>query len=167
MKKNVFVSALALLLAAACLLSSCAKTAPKYFTMTAAKDAYAPGEEIEVNVTLNNVENVALFDLKISFDADVLTLTDAVQGSVSDFILMTNPKENYVLINGFCATTCDFTSETVATLYFTVNEGASGKIKLLSTATSFQIGTDDRGDETQELTDKKNITSSLTLNVAG
>ena len=147
--------------------AACAKSQKEFFDLTAEKSDYAPGEELAVTVTLNNVENVALFDLKVSFDPDVLTLTEAVEGDVDDFILMTNPKEGYVLVNGFCATTHDFTDETVAVLYFTVNEGASGRIDLRSVATAFQIGTDDSGDETEELVGQKDISASLKLKAAG
>ena len=167
MKKRVFVSAFAVLLAFVLLLSGCAKPKAKYFVISAEKKSYAPGEELAVAVSLNNVENVAMFDLTVNYDPEVLTLDEAEDGNAGDFILLVNPENGQVLVKGFCATTYDFTSETVAMLYFTVNEGASGSTELQSTATMFAIGTDDRGDETVDLTEKNNITASLKLDIAG
>lgn len=167
MKRFVFILALLLLLTSSILLAGCGKHSASYFTLTADPATCAPGDEVTVTVTLNDMENVACFDLKVKYDPDQLTLKQAEDGSAGDFMIMSNPREDYVYYYGMSATTYDFTSETIAVLVFTVNEGASGKIKVQAESPMFDVGTDDSGDELKDLAEEQTIVSSVTLRVAG
>ena len=165
MKRNVFVPVISLFLAVALLFTACGKSG--HFRLSADKTEYAPGEEVTVTVALNDLARVAWFDLAVSYNPSQLTLVSSEGGNLKDFVLETINKEGQILVSGFSATTYSFTSDTVATLVFTVNEGASGKVKIHAAPTAIEIGTDDRGDETKDITSRKDLASSLEFTVVG
>ena len=168
MKRFVLPFALLLLLTFGILLAACGRQeSASYFTLTADRTTCAPGDEVTLTVTLNDMENVACFDLKVKYDPNQLTLKHAEDGSFGDFLIMSNPRTDYVDYYGMSATTYDFTSETIGVLVFTVNEGASGEITVQAESSMFDIGTDDSGDELTDLAKEINIESSVSLSVTG
>ncbi len=166
MKRNVFTVA-ALLLAVVILFASCGQSKEPHFRLSADKTEYAPGDQVTVTVSLNDLKRVAWFDCAVSYDPSQLTLVYSEGGDPKDFILETRDEAGQTVISGFSATTYNFTSETVATLVFTVNEGVSGVVKLHAAPTAIEIGKDDNGDETEDITSRKDLACSMEFTVAG
>jgi hypothetical protein len=167
MKRNVFVSVVSLLIAAALLFTACGQSKAAHFQLSADKTEYAPGDEVTVTVTLSDLERVAWFDLAVTYDLSELTLVSSKGGNQEDFVLETIDKEGKTVISGFSATTYSFTSETIATLVFRVNEGVTGAVTIHAAPTAIEIGKDDRGDETEDISSRKDLASSLTFTVVG
>ena len=167
MKRTAFVSVASLLLAVVLLFSACGQSKEPHFRLSADKTEYTPGDEVTVTVTLNDLKRVAWFDLAVSYDPSQLTLVASEGGSSDAFVLETIDKEGQTVVSGFSATTYSFTSETVATLVFTVNDGVSGAVKLNAAPTALEIGKDDNGDETEDITSRKDLACALEFTVAG
>ena len=172
MKRTVLSSVLAAVLAAILLLSGCSAGKQEDvnaagFHLTVPQTTYAPGDEVAVTLMLSDYENVACFDVKLTFDGDLLTSSHADECALEDFETLSNLKDGVVVVKGYTVTTLDFTADPVVTLYFTVNQGASGKASLNAKSTLFMIGTDDSGDEVNDIAKDTDLSCSLRFDVKG
>lgn len=163
MKKHTILTLFALLAAFSLLFSACGgNKAPQeegadHIVMKRTDDApLAADAEFEVEVYLNNIENVASFNLDLRFDPQALELVSYRDASVDEMEFITSEGEDILKIAGYTMYTHTFGEELVCTAVFRVLN-ADGETQLSLTPRSISVGTDAAGTDVTELRDQFDV----------
>gem|GEM_PF-3123822 len=136
-----------------------------YITLKADKESVLPGDKLNVTLAINNSENLACFDIRLTYDTSVLSLAEYEEASIDDFYFETSEVEAGILFSGFTARTSDFDGEDVITFTFDVSAEAAEGFDINANASQFMIGTDDGGDVIADLTDVVEVSAKLSLSI--
>ena len=137
-----------------------------YITLSADKTEVSASDEANVVLKIHRAQNLACFDIIVSYDTKALKLSDYETENVSDFYFEVSNLEDGILISGFTARTMDFDDQAVINLVFKANpEAEPGSGAVRAAAKHFKVGTDDAGDIIAEVLSKTDIAETVELTV--